>query len=129
LSRGIPDAPGAGWNGGRKVLFAHAGKPSGGLDRNMVLYVCDFVPDVQVNESGFVLAHVLVINPPVNTDNDPVTRAGLARGCAIDRNNSRVVLGAYGVRGKTLAVVYVVDIDLLILMDARPLQQVPIYRT
>ena len=101
---------------------------SGGLDRDVILDVVDLIVGAEINERGFVFAYVLCFNPSVTADNDPIARAGLVRGRAVDRDDPGVIFGANGVSGESLTVVYVVDMNLFILMDAGPFQQMPIYR-
>ena len=54
----------------------------------------------------------------VGTNDHSMTHAGLVRGGAVDGNDLRAFLAADGIGSEALAVVDVVDLDLLVFADA-----------
>src|SRR3990172_2145984 len=98
------------------------------LHRNSVAAVGDAVVLVEVYQGGVKVGEFMRVQYRIGGDDDAVAGAGLVRGGAVDGDDAGIVRGADGVGGEAFAVVEVVDVDLLVLADARHIQQFTVYR-
>ena len=96
---------------------------------NLIRSPFDIVVRVQIHQLGLEVRDFLLGEFCIGTDNDAITWIGFVCGRAVDRNDPAARLGANGIGRKTLAIIQVVDMDLLVLVDAGLIQKVRIDRT
>lgn len=103
--------------------------PSGSLNGNVVTDTNDFVSFIYVYQGGVVIEQFVLVENGVGADDYDVVSRRVAGSSAVDRNDTGSVGRTDGVCREPGAIVYVVDLDLLVFPYARPVQQCSIDRT
>jgi hypothetical protein len=101
---------------------------SGSLYRYLVALSDDAVVLVHVDENRSVFLKFKFGVHGITGDDENIARLGLVCRRAIHGYHARTSLGPNGVRGETLAIGDVVNIDLLILLDIGCIQQIIVNR-
>ncbi len=96
------------------------------LHRDSVAAVGDAVVFVEVDEGGVEVGEFVLVEDGVGRDDHAITGVGLVGGGAVYGDDAGVVLCADGIGGEALAVGDVVDVDLLVFVDTRRLQQLAV---
>ena len=78
---------------------------------------------VDVDQGRLVLGRLGFVADAVGADDDQVARLRAVRGGAVDRDHAAALFAADRVGDEALAVVDVVDVDLLVLADAGDVEQ------
>src|SRR5690606_29739329 len=101
-------------------------RPSGQLHRDGVAGVAQGAVGGVVQHARRVFVQLGLAVVGVGADDQPVADLGLVGGGAVDRDDARAGFAANGVGGEALAVVDVVDLDLLVFADAGHVQPVAV---
>jgi len=94
----------------------------GHLDRDILASFSGLISLVQIDQLGVKVGRLTLLNGYIGTDDHAIARARFMCGRPIHRYDTRALFGANGIGGKAFAIIDIVDLDLLILMNARKIQ-------